>query len=285
MSILVAQREHGTSGGPQEYGLSQIAKIVLLSEPRTGSTNLFRILEAHPELDLLGEPFNENFVKWQPGNEDYRKGVHDAESLDATVDRIFARYDGFKLAGYQLYGDEVGGLPRSIEEDLVGHLLHRPEIKIIFLRRLNVLQSVVSNLISGQTGVWQKWDLTGPVEALYSDLSPMDEADVRRRVAWIATHVDRCESILKARGEDCWHKIVYEDFYFAEPGVQAEQLRALWTFLGVEPIDPSEVEYYLRPSATKLNSPDTYALVPNIRQVNDECGSDAHGWLFAPPSG
>ncbi len=265
--------------------MNQPSKIVFLSEPRTGSTNIFRILERHPDLDLLGEPFNENFVNWEPGNEDYRARVFDIASLDATVDGIFESYDGFKLAGYQLYGDEVGGLPRSITEDLIGHLLRRPDIKFLFLRRLNVLQSVVSNLISGQTGVWQKWDLPGPVADVYSGLRPLDEVDVRRRVAWIVTHVQRCESILKARGDDCWHKVVYEDFYFADSADQATQLRALWDFLGVEPIEPAEVEYYLDPSATKLNSPSTYAHIPNIKRINERCGSDETGWLFDSAAG
>ena len=256
------------------------SKIVFLSDPRTGSTNIFRIMERHPDLDLLGEPFNENFVRWAPGNEDFRSQVRDISSLDATVDRIFTQHGGFKLQGYQLYGDEVGGLPCDLDSDLVGHLLQRDDVRFIFLKRLNVLQSVVSNLISNQTGIWQKWDLKGPIDELYAQLNPLDVEDVRRRVQWVVSHVKRCESVLGLRGKEDWHAVVYEDFYYSTQGRQAAQLRAMWDFLEVDPVDPAEVEYYLTPAATKLNSPDTYRHVPNADEINSVCGSDEHGWLF-----
>ncbi len=265
--------------------MSLPSKFVLLADPRTGSGSLLGILQTHPDLRILDEPFNHNFVNWEVGNEDYRARVDGKESLDATVDQIFSEYDGFKVSGYQLHGDEVGGLPRDIEEDLVSHLLRRPEVKIVFLRRLNVLQSVVSNLIAGQTGVWQKWDMTGPVDAHYANLSPLDEADVLRRVEWLAAHLDRCESILKERSQNDWLEIVYEHFYFAALTDQEKQLNDLWEFLGVAPLDVTQIEHYLRPADARLNSTETYALVPGIDRINDRCGSEETGWLWEQISG
>lgn len=259
--------------------MAQASKIVLLSDPRTGSTGVYQILTRHPAIDLLEEPFNENYVRWAPGNEDYRAPVRDISSLDATVDRIFSGYDGFKLQGYQLYDDEVGGLPCDLSDDLMGHLLRRPDVRVVFLSRLNILQSVVSNLIAGQTGVWQPWDLPAPIAEVYSSLEALDQDDVRRRVRWLADHVARCEVILAEFDGSKSHRIIYERLYLSDPGEQAVQLQQLWAFLGVPPLAFSEVESILDPTV-RLNSRTTYDFVPNIAEINKGCGSDDFGWLF-----
>jgi hypothetical protein len=41
-----------------------------------------------------------------------------------------------------------------------------PDYKIIFLRRRNILQAVVSVLIAKQTDLWKRWELTQPLEEI-----------------------------------------------------------------------------------------------------------------------
>src|SRR5215472_12584666 len=77
-------------------------KLVVVAHPRSGSNSLVEILDCHPELTLLVEPFNENFTTWLPGNPDYRAAVTDVTSLDRVVDGILADYSGFKVHSYQL---------------------------------------------------------------------------------------------------------------------------------------------------------------------------------------
>lgn len=72
-------------------------KLLLFAHPRSGSSNLYRILQRHPALDILEEPFNENFVTWQTGNPDYLSRVRDIPSLDAQLTEIFARHNGVKI--------------------------------------------------------------------------------------------------------------------------------------------------------------------------------------------
>jgi len=44
-------------------------RLMLLAWPRSGSSSLWQILRAHPDLDLLpDEPLNESFADWSPGN-------------------------------------------------------------------------------------------------------------------------------------------------------------------------------------------------------------------------
>src|SRR6266496_3472368 len=133
-------------------------RIVFFAHPRSGSSSLYQILQLHPELNILEEPFNENFTRWNRDNKNYLELIHDIASLDQQAAEIFASYNGIKMLDYQL--------PR----DLAAHMLQRPDCKIIFLRRRNILQSVVSVLIAEQTHLWKKWEMTQPLEEYYRNL-------------------------------------------------------------------------------------------------------------------
>ena len=243
-------------------------KILLFGHARSGTSNIYEILHRYSRLRILVEPFNENFVKWYPDDEDYRSRVTDVSSFKEIVVEILQAHDGFKLLQYQL------------ERDLLEYLLLDAGLKIVFNRRRNLLQTVVSALIAHQTGVWGKWSMRGSLESNYSNLAPLDLEDIRQRIAWLSARLDWCSSILDRTPDGCTFRISYEDFYFATFAEQATILADLCDFVGVQQISAREAEYFLRPKMSKLNSPTTYAMVPNIQQVNDECGSEVHGWLF-----
>ena len=64
-------------------GMKDDECLVLLAWPRSGSSGLWQILRAHPDLRLLpDEPFNESFTEWSPGNPDYLARIRDIGSLD-----------------------------------------------------------------------------------------------------------------------------------------------------------------------------------------------------------
>jgi len=157
-------------------------RVLLFAHPRSGSSNLYQILQLHPALEILEEPFNENFVNWQPENKDYLGLVRDVESLDEQLAEIFTRFNGVKVLNYQL------------DDELVEHLLLRPDFCVMFVRRRNVLQTVVSNLIAEQTNLWKKWDMARSLETYYDGLRPLDLDDVRVRVERLAYAVMRVDS-------------------------------------------------------------------------------------------
>jgi hypothetical protein len=77
-------------------------RIVVVAHSRSGSNSLVEILDCHPQLTLLDEPFNEGFSGWLPGNPDYRSLLTDVTSLDRVVEDILDDYSGFKVHSYQL---------------------------------------------------------------------------------------------------------------------------------------------------------------------------------------
>lgn len=118
-------------------------RLILFAHARSGSSSLLKILQLHPDLHLVEEPFHESFASWSPDNPNYRDQLHDRDSLDKQLDTIFATYNGLKVLDYQL------------SDDLITHLLQRPGSHVLFLRRRNLLQAVVLAMIGQQTQLWK----------------------------------------------------------------------------------------------------------------------------------
>lgn len=243
-------------------------RLIMLAHPRSGSSSLLKVLQQHPALHLLEEPFNENFTAWSTDNPNYLAQIHDTPSLDAQLDAIFATYNGLKLLDYQL------------PDELLLQLLHEPARHVLFLRRRNLLQTVVSLLIAVQTRLWKAWDMTQPPEAYYRDLQALDIEEIRWRIEGLRQHLEWCEAAVDARLGRPALKLVYEDLYFGSPALRAQQLSALWEWLGLAPPASERIAYYLDPAEVKLSSPEIYARIPNANEIEERCGSDATGWLF-----
>ena len=244
-------------------------RLLFLAHPRSGSSSLYEILQSHPELNILEEPFNENFTRWDAANKNYRELVHDIPSLEAQVSEIFATWNGIKILDYQL------------PADLAVHLLRRPDCKIIFLRRRNLLQSVVSVLIAEQTQLWQKWEMNKPLEEYYQDLQPLDIQDIQQHVKSTKQRLDFFESVVDERTKDEAIKLTYEELYFSEPAKQKQQIAAIWSLLEIAPLELEQHQVYLQPEAAKINSAATYALLPNAREIELVYGNDLTGWLYS----
>jgi len=246
-------------------------RLVLLAWPRTGSSSLWEILQSHPDLELFpDEPFNESFAGWSPGNPDYLARIGDIESLDTVLAELFERYRGIKVLSYQL------------DEDQLRHLILRPGLRIIFISRRNLLQIAVSDRIAKQAKLWNRWDAdpAQPLERYYESLEPLDLDDLRGYVRELVSHLRWVESVLDLREDGRTLRLRYEDLYFATPRAQRAQLAAVWSFLGVTPITPPEVSYYLDPRTAKLGGPDTYGRLPNAAEIDAALGADETGWLF-----
>jgi hypothetical protein len=245
--------------------------LILLAWPRSGSSSLWRILRAHPDLLLMpDEPFNEHFAGWAPGNPDYLSRIHDVASLDAVLTELFAAYGGIKVLTYQL------------DEEQLTHLVLRRDIRIVSISRRNLLQTAVSDRIAKQTGVWNRWDVPRRErpEDRYRELAPLDLDDLRSYMRELAAHLSWVDSLLARRGDGHVLRLRYEDLYFADREAQRTQLSALWSFLGLPPLDAANIDYYLDPRTAKLGSLDTYGRLPNAAQVDAELGADSTGWLF-----
>ena len=248
--------------------MNRSLRLLFLAHPRSGSSSLYEILQSHPDLNILEEPFNENFTCRDADNKNYRELVHDIPSLEAQVEEIFSTHNGIKILDYQL------------PAELIVHLLRRPDCKIIFLRRRNLLQSVVSVLIAQQTQLWQKWEMTTPLDEHYRDLQPLDIQDIQQHVKSTKQRLDFFESVIDERPGNDAVKLTYEELYFSEAPQQERQIGAIWNLLKIAPLELERYRRYLQPETARINSPATYALLPNANEIEDACGSDVTGHLL-----
>ena len=262
--ILVAPSKFGRAMNTDE-------RLVLLAWPRSGSSSLWRILQAHPDLVLLpDEPFNENFVDWSPDNPDYLARAYDIKALDTVLAELLELYDGIKVLSYQL------------DEEQLRHLVLRPDLRIIFISRRNLLQTAVSDRVAKQTKLWNRWDAdpAEPLERYYGSLDPLDLDDLRRYVRELTTHLHWVGSVLKLREDGHVFQLNYEHLYFATREAQHAQLSGLWSFLELAPLSAPEVDHYLDPETAKLGGQATYGRLPNAAEIDAALGADETGWLF-----
>lgn len=243
-------------------------RLIFFAHPRSGSSSLYQILQLHPELNILEEPFNENFTRWNSANKNYRDQVHDLPSLERTIAEIFSDHNGIKILDYQL------------PDHLAAHLLERSDCKVIFLRRRNLLQSVVSVLIAEQTGLWKRWEMTRSGEEYYSNLQPLDIQDIRQRVADLKKRLDFFEELLDIRSREEVIKFTYEELYYSEPSGQARKIDAIWNLLDIASLELERYQRYLKPETMKINSAATYGFLPNAWDIQKACGNTVTGWLF-----
>jgi hypothetical protein len=267
-------------------------KIALVGHPRSGTNSLVEIIQCQPGLRLINEPFCTEYTSWNPSNIDYRARLAAGEPFSSLIDEVFGKFDGIKELSYQLDGD------------LLRQLVHRPDVRVVTLRRRNLLEAAVSFVLAERTGLWKRWDAevssasarfgqqyptvgsaasgaanpAGAADSLtdrYLELSPLDIDTVRAQMTHTAKEIERIDEAVA--GVDTL-RLTYEDLYFATPESRLSQVAALWDFLGMPAVESPRIEFFLSSSVRQAGGT-TYGRVPGIELVEAALGSDATGHL------
>lgn len=247
--------------------------FVLFAQARSGSTVLCRALQLHPQLRVALEPFQSNYHTWKPDEPDYINLIVDIRTLEEQLAVLFSKYDGFKVLDYQL------------PEELYTHMLMRPDIKVIALRRRNILQQAISGFIAEQTGIWQKRDLAGDVETACQELEPIDLGDLKANIEYRCQASRYYADVLAQKPPQMCLPLCYEDLYTMDVARNRESFRSIFGFLGLSIPDGQELDDLIDPRVEKINDPATYAMLPNVRIIDEQFGSDEIGWLFGNERG
>ena len=247
-------------------------RFVIFSLPRCGSTTLQRLLNCHEAIRCIGEPFHRQLGK-------FRQRVTDTASLTSALHEIWATHNGIRHTW------ELSGWPFPGGSRLNDELLLDPGHKIILLTRRNILRRIVSHHISSQTQIWSYFDESDREKVRRFKFKPIDFAWVEDQLAREPAAVGRCGELLARRGAG-FVELTYERLY-DRAASQCERLgafNAVLTFLGydaiVQPGALDRVAALFDERNTKLNSAETYHLIPNIEDVERTFGSEETGWLF-----
>lgn len=252
-------------------------RFLIMSLPRCGSTTLMDVLNCHPDIRCLREPFNPD----QAGNT-YLGRVRDFGSLGSVLGHIWREFNGVKHVW------EPCGWPFGRGMDFNLRLALQPDVRIVLLTRTNHLQRIVSYEVAAQTNVWHRVQGTprdgerreeNPAPA---KLRPLDPARLHRNIRLAMAGNELMRSTLRS-SRTPFHEVTYEEIY--APAASLRRVNEILEFLGASslpdgiPLD--RARRLLDPRSTKLNSEQTYHLVPNIDDINELCGTAATGYLFA----
>ena len=183
------------------------------------------------------------------------------------MDGILAGYSGFKLHTYQL------------DSELLAHLLLRQDLYIVFLRRRNLLEAVVSNLIAEQTGLWSAWDRDRDFEAYYTELAPVSLEDARALLRWSRENLTEVADLLQARRDGRAIQMFYEDMFVADVVTRLRQAESLWSHLGLPPCTNPRVGAFLDNESFRMGGPATYGRLPNLAELEAALGNDETGHI------
>ena len=128
------------------FGNRDYQKVVILGRQRTGSSLLISLLHSHPHVEAFYEAFR------------LLKGRTSREVWKRTFGRHlpWIRYVGFKIFYYH---------PEDSEDREVWDLIRSdPTIKIIHIKRKNLLRTYISKLIAQKTGAWNSRQEGSPID-------------------------------------------------------------------------------------------------------------------------
>ena len=118
--------------------------FMIFTPTRTGSTTLQRLLNCHPAVHCVWEPFNPT----HGAIAGVGREIRDFADLEAALQHLSTRSNGFKHVW------RPGGFPFPEGSGLNDRMLLRGDSKVIMLGRRNALQRAISEHISKQMRIW-----------------------------------------------------------------------------------------------------------------------------------
>lgn len=249
-------------------------RFLVFCLPRTGSNTLMGVLNCHPDVRCCHEPFSTT-----------RRDipVHDPivetrEMLDARLERLWAEYDGIKHVFIP------SGWPFPLKSTLNRDLLLRPGHRVILLHRKNLLQQFVSNEMAIQSRVFQAERSVYRSRIGEFRFRPIEDRRLGRRLRRWRDEIEWCRRELSRSGKPTL-ELTYEELF--APAVSVEEkwniLDRIFGFLdrdpGAEGLDRPRIAGLIDPDRSKINSAETYRLVPGIQEIERRFG-DTYGSLF-----
>lgn len=260
--------------------------FTVFSLSRCGSTALFRALNTHRNIRCLYEP---QFIS----------ANGDPSAVEEMVEGFKEDYSGMKHV-WDPYGHPFLEDHKYCLESLVGNYqmvmqmnvsILRSGGRIVFLRRKNQLQRLLSDLLGQQTRVWTPSFPDFPEVTMHSVIEDARnyEARVLKKhvkpldvsvVEWCLDKLPRMEEELQTMISDgrC-HQVAYEDMFndTEETEVRMMRFREILEFIGYPSsdrwFDSEQVRSLLHPKA-KLNNRATLSLIPNLENILKRFGGD-----------
>jgi hypothetical protein len=248
-------------------------RFAIVSLPRCGSTTLARLLNCHPGVECLIEPFHPS----RYGGRFHEMAIG-ARSVRGVLDLIWARYAGIKHVW------ESDGWPFPAMPELNEEIVSASSRTIVLIRR-NWLRRVVSNYLCRHTGVWigTRSDFLRSLNG--RRLRPLSPDGVITQIRQDKEAVSGCLTAV-ARAGAATMILDYEDVF--DENKSDEQrfqfVNALLAFIDRPPVTHDVFMQvwrpYFEPVTFRWASPEVYRRIPGIADLEAAVGCDETGWLF-----
>jgi hypothetical protein len=247
--------------------------FVVDSLPRTGSTTLANLLNCHPDIKCLIEPFHPRRYDGQ-----FHRMALDCNSAEPVLNLMWHRWRGIK---HVWEAAREWPLPQKVNDSVI-----LGASRVIVLERRNLLRRYVSGAISRQLDFWigTRQQFQARLEAAH--LKRLDPAVVLQEMEKDKSAVEQRLNFIRENNVPVMH-LFYEDIFEKEIMLarQFEIMNKVLGFLGFHEVSESEFgpqwSALLDRDAYQWASPETYRLVPGIEELEREIGSDATGRLFS----
>lgn len=137
-------------------GQKEYQKFIILSDYRSGSNFLMNLLKSHKNAHCYSELFFSRKIFWASAV--YGKSENDKKALDSRKTNPYSFLDKYCYRPYKENLNAVGfklmyhDLYRNQNIDLKKLLRHYPDMKVIHLKRKNLFERFVSQVMVGKTG-------------------------------------------------------------------------------------------------------------------------------------
>jgi hypothetical protein len=249
--------------------------FVIDSLPRTGSTTLARLLNTHPDIRCLVEPFHPLRYDGQ-----FHKMALQAQSVEPALNLIWHRWSGIK----HVWQASSKGAPFPRNPDLNDGIVLGAG-RVVFLQRRNLLRRYVSARISQQLCFWigTRQEYLARLENI--QLREFEPASVLQEIEKDRAGIEQRLRLLREHDIHTLH-LFYEDLFGddATSTKQSEIMNGILRFLGYREISDGDFMQQWAPLLDKNTyqwaSAEVYRMIPGIEQLEHELGSDETGWLF-----
>jgi len=229
-------------------GHKDYVPFIVLGHARTGSNMLLSMLRSHPQVLVRGEVF----ARVEPG------------ALHATVEGTFHRRvprnvaaAGCKVFYYHPLRDRSGELWRELDAIR--------DLRVVHLRRRNILRTIVSREIAAQRDEWLQ---TRPAQAV-----PAERKGVTLTVDQVRSGVDRIQGLESEADRRFDGRPLIEVCYEDLVSSPTQEFGRITDFLGVAPSAPTGTTLHQNPEPLSL-------LITNYAELKDAFrGTPVEAWL------
>jgi LPS sulfotransferase NodH len=226
---------------------AKITPVIVLARSRTGSNLLVSLLNSHPLIRIRGEKCAR---------------LHGQDIYEVLKTAFSARSPKVCLAGFKLFYYH----PNDQDSDLLWQtLVALPNLKVIHLRRENILRTLLSRKIASVQDVWKNSGETADAEGVKPRLTVhLSQGELEKGFTQTRGWEQWGEQLFR---EHAMHAVTYEELVEDRD----ETMERLFEFLGVEGWS----------TETVLEKQNTQRLSELIENYDDLC----HAFQNTPWSG